>query len=168
MNYLEIARRVIARQKSEQGVTVAEPVALSRTSPDIDDYMAIFYARAAICEFDGGLDRVNAERVAMRQVLATFREQGVELKRLCMVSWLYEPGKRHTSGKSRGEGRVESLQDERLRDPGSRTRVQLGRAHKKFWTTFGPKMGGFDHLITSGQRRRVGNGTRTKATCTPD
>jgi len=77
MNYLEIARRVIARQKSEQAVTVAEPVALSRT-PDLDDYMVIFYERASICEFDGGLDRVDAERVGMRQVLATFREQGLK------------------------------------------------------------------------------------------
>ena len=40
--------------------------------PDLDDYMAIFYERAAICEFDGGLDRVNAEREAMRQVLSTY------------------------------------------------------------------------------------------------
>jgi len=77
MHYLEIARRVIARQRSQQGVAVAEPVALPSSPPDLDDYMAIFYERAAICEFDGGLDRVDAERVAMRQVLATFREQGL-------------------------------------------------------------------------------------------
>ena len=78
MTYLEIARQAITRRKAEQSVTVAEPVALSRTPPDLDDYMAVFYERASICEFDGGLDRVDAERVAMRQVLATFREQGLK------------------------------------------------------------------------------------------
>ena len=69
MTYLEIARRAITRQKVAQAV--AEPVAVPSSPPDLDDYMAIFYERAAICEFDGGLDRVNAEREAMRQVLST-------------------------------------------------------------------------------------------------
>ena len=45
--------------------------------PDLGDYMAIFYERAAICEHDGGLDRIGAERLAMRQVLATFSEYGL-------------------------------------------------------------------------------------------
>lgn len=77
MHYLEIARRVIERQRCQQSAAVAEPVALPDSPPDVDDYMAIFYERASICEFDGGLDRVNAERIAMRHVLATFREQGL-------------------------------------------------------------------------------------------
>ena len=56
---------------------MAEPVAVPSGPPDLDDYMAIFYERSAICEHDGGLDRVSAERVAMRQVLATFGENGL-------------------------------------------------------------------------------------------
>ena len=76
MHYLDIARRVIARQRAEQAAAVAEPVAVPSGPPDLDDYMAIFYERAAICEHDGGLDRIGAERLAMRQVLATFAEHG--------------------------------------------------------------------------------------------
>ncbi len=52
-------------------------MSLPRTPPDIDDYLAVFYERAAICEFDGGLDRIDAERQGMRQVLATFSEYGL-------------------------------------------------------------------------------------------
>ena len=78
MTYLEIARRAITSQKAEQSVIVTQPVAAPDAPLDPDDYLAIFYERASICEFDGGLDRVNAERVAMRQVLATFREHGVD------------------------------------------------------------------------------------------
>ena len=69
MTYLEIARRAITRQKVAQAV--AEPVAVPSSPPALDDYMAIFYERATICEFDGGLDRVNAEREAMRQIFFT-------------------------------------------------------------------------------------------------
>ena len=72
MTYLEIARQAITRQKAAQ--TVAELVAVPSSPLDLDDYMAIFYERAAICEFDGGLDRVDAEREAMRQVLAIRNE----------------------------------------------------------------------------------------------
>ena len=77
MNHLEIARSVIARQRAEQAVAVVEPVAVPSSPPDLGDYMAIFYERAAICEHDGGLDRIGAERLAMRQVLVTFAEYGV-------------------------------------------------------------------------------------------
>ena len=57
---------------------MAEPVVVPSSPPDLDDYMAIFYERTAICEHDGGLDRIEAERLAMRQVLSTFRRYGVK------------------------------------------------------------------------------------------
>ena len=76
MSYLEIARRVIARERAEQ--VAPEPVALPHTTPDIDDYLALFYERAAICEFHGAVSRCDAEREGLRQVLATFRIYGLE------------------------------------------------------------------------------------------
>ena len=77
MHYLEIARRVIARQRSQQGVAVAEPVALRNSPPDLDDYLYIFYERAAIGEYDGGLSRTAAERQALGEILAIVAAQRV-------------------------------------------------------------------------------------------
>ena len=76
MHYLEIARRVIARQRSQQGAAVAEPVALRNSPPDLDDYLALFYERAAIGEYDGGLSRTAAERQALGEILAMVAAQG--------------------------------------------------------------------------------------------
>lgn len=76
--YVEIARRVIARQRALQDAVAAQPAPPLRTPPDIDDYLAVFYERAAICEFDGRLDRIDAERHGMRQVLATFGKFGLK------------------------------------------------------------------------------------------
>ena len=77
MHYLEIARRVIARQRSQQGAAVAEPIALRNSPPDLDDYLALFYERAAIGEYDGGLSRTAAERQALGEVLTMFAAQGI-------------------------------------------------------------------------------------------
>lgn len=79
MHYLEIARRVIARQRSQQGAAVAEPIALRNSPPDLDDYLALFYERAAIGEYDGGLSRTAAERQALGEILAVVVAQGVRI-----------------------------------------------------------------------------------------
>lgn len=77
MHYLEIARRVIARQQEAQSEDASACAAPPQLPPDIDDYLALFYERAAICEYDGGLDREAAERLALRQVLAVYAEVGL-------------------------------------------------------------------------------------------
>ena len=46
-------------------------------APDLDDYLCRFYERAAIGEYDGGLDRVDAERQALGDVLTTFEAYGI-------------------------------------------------------------------------------------------
>ena len=71
MTYLEIARRAIVRQ------ALPEPVALPDSPPDLDDYLALFYERAAIGEYDGGLSRTAAERQALGEILAVVAAQGV-------------------------------------------------------------------------------------------
>ncbi len=76
MHYLEIARRVMARQQEARSADASACAAPPQLPPDIDDYLALFYERAAICEYDGGLDREAAERLALRQVLTMHAELG--------------------------------------------------------------------------------------------
>ena len=63
---MEIARRVIARQREERAAPT--PLGLPHSEPDIDDYLALFYERAAICQFHGNLGRSDAEREGLRDV----------------------------------------------------------------------------------------------------
>lgn len=51
--------------------------ALPELPPDIDDYMAIFYDRAAVCQLYCQHERDVAEREAMRHTLATHAELGL-------------------------------------------------------------------------------------------
>ena len=43
---------------------------------EIDDYLALFYERAAIREFDSGASREVAERAALAEVLAIYSSSG--------------------------------------------------------------------------------------------
>ncbi len=43
---------------------------------EIDDYLALFYERAAIREFDSGASREVAERAALAEVLALYESSG--------------------------------------------------------------------------------------------
>ena len=45
--------------------------------PTLDDYLYLFYERAAIGEYDGELSRTVAERQALGAVLTMFAAQGV-------------------------------------------------------------------------------------------
>ncbi len=80
MDYLAIARAVIAEQGHRGETTEGSGpvlVPVSDTPPDLDDYLYIFYERAAIGEYDGGLSRTAAERQALDAVLTMFAAQKV-------------------------------------------------------------------------------------------
>ncbi len=80
MDYLAMARAVIAEQgcraeTAESTGPVLVPV--SDAPPTLDDYLYLFYERAAIGEYDGELSRTAAERQALGAVLTMFAAQGV-------------------------------------------------------------------------------------------
>ena len=80
MDYLAIARAVIAEQGHRGETTEGSSpvlVLVSDTPPDLDDYLCIFYERAAIGEYDGGLSRTAAERQALGEILAIVAAQRV-------------------------------------------------------------------------------------------
>ena len=58
---------------ARQAAALLAPVA----DPDLRaDLRELFEHRAAICEFDGGLDRTEAERVAFAELRAAMRQAG--------------------------------------------------------------------------------------------
>ena len=68
----------IADDTASKTVTVDGPlVPVPDAPPTLDDYLYLFYERAAIGEFDGGLSRTAAERQALDAVLTMFAAQGV-------------------------------------------------------------------------------------------
>ena len=96
MDYLAIARQVIAEQRRRPAFIpdldsprsikenaeasagpCAEPEQRDIENPDLDDYLFLFYERAAICEHDGGMSRTDSEREALCEVLATFDKRSV-------------------------------------------------------------------------------------------
>ena len=44
---------------------------------DLDDYLADFYERAAVGEYEGGLPREQAERQALRETLRSYKRFGL-------------------------------------------------------------------------------------------
>ena len=80
MDYVAIARAVIAEQGRRAEATEGTApilVPVPDAPPTLDDYLFLFYERAAIGEFDGGLSRTAAERQALDAVLIVFAAQGV-------------------------------------------------------------------------------------------
>ena len=80
MDYLAMARAVIAEQGCRAETTESTGPVLAPVPdapPTLDDYLYIFYERAAIGEYDGGLSRTAAERQALGAVLIMFEAQGV-------------------------------------------------------------------------------------------
>jgi hypothetical protein len=64
---------------------------LDITPPDLDDYQAQFYERAAIAEHDGNQPRELAEREALGEVLETYGRQGVRDQVRCSACRHFEP-----------------------------------------------------------------------------
>ncbi len=76
-----MARAVIAEQGCRAETTDSTGrrpvlVPVPDAPPTLDDYLYIFYERAAIGEYDGGLSRTAAERQALGEVLTMFAAQG--------------------------------------------------------------------------------------------
>ena len=80
MDYLAMARAVIAEQGRRAETTESTGpilVPVPDSPPTLDDYLYLFYERAAIGEYDSRLSRTAAERQALDAVLSMFAAQGV-------------------------------------------------------------------------------------------
>ena len=75
MDYLAIARQVVAGQRERPAPIAVTPLVVDPQK--LEDYLCLFYERAAICEYDGSLSRIDAERQAIREVLTTFEDHGI-------------------------------------------------------------------------------------------
>ena len=74
----EGAAQPVANDTASKTLIVDGPlVPVPDAPPTLDDYLYLFYERAAISEFDGGLSRTAAERQALDAVLTMFEAQGV-------------------------------------------------------------------------------------------
>jgi hypothetical protein len=51
---------------------------------EVNDYLAVFYERAAIAEYDGGLSREDAESEALDETLRTYEQVGIKEQVRCV------------------------------------------------------------------------------------